>query len=244
MVGKTITDAKALAGEQKFELAVVDTQYRDSDPVDVIYQMQPAAGRHIREGKQVSIWVSKGPHMVPVPDLTSKSLDDARQILASNNLREGNRTAEYDPFTPKGSVMRQTPEGGGMAPRGGKVDLVLSKGEEPVPTNDSPTPEPSTDTATPAPDNATPTPESSATPDAGDSVSANKHRTFDVKYPVPSDSQAHHVRIDVTDRDGTRTVLDESHKAGDSIHQRIEAVGRQIHIRLFDNDVLRSELTK
>ena len=69
-------------------------------------------------------------------------------------------------------------------------------------------------------------------------------RTFDVKYPVPVDAASHHVRIDVTDRDGTRTVFDETHRPAIPIKQRIEAVGKQIHIRLFDNDVLRSELIK
>jgi hypothetical protein len=62
-----------------------------------------------------------------------------------------------------------------------------------------------------------------------------------VKYKVPADNLSHHIRIDVTDRDGTRTVFDETHKAGDYLKPSIEAVGHQIHLRLFDNDVLKDE---
>jgi serine/threonine protein kinase len=238
LVGRTVTDAKTMSGEQKFDLAVVDEQFRDIEPEGVIYQMQPAPGRHIREGKPVSIWISKGPRMVNVPDVRSTTFEKARHVIESDNLRVGDYTFEYDSLEPKGNVMRQTPEAGETRPRGTRIDLVLSKGEEPLPT-------PATDITPPPVTNlpadtggsdATPSP----APDTGDS----RVRTFDIKYPVPADSASHRVRIDVTDRDGTRTVFDETHVAGDKIKQRIEAVGKQVHIRLFDNDQLRSELTK
>ena len=241
LVGRTTTDAKALSGEEKFDLAVVDEQFRDTEPQGIIYQMQPAPGRHIREGKSVSIWVSKGPRMVDVPDVRSTTYEKARHVIEATNLRVGDYTFEYDGLEPKGNVLRQDPGAGESRPRGTRIGLVLSKGEEPppTPTPDLPTPAPvpSTDTSASNGDTRASTGDSSG----GDDT---RVRTFDVKYPVPPDNAPHRIRIDVTDRDGTRTVFDESQKAGDTIKQRIEAIGKQIHIRLFDNDQLRSELTK
>ena len=245
LVGKTISVAKEMASEQKFDLAVVDEQYRESDATGVIYQMQPMPGRHIREGKPISIWVSKGPRMVDVPDVRSMTLEKARQVIENNNLKLGDYSFQYDVVEPKGNVLSQDPAAAESRPHGTHVILVLSKGEEPAPAPvpDVPAPPPANipDDPTPAPVNPPADHPSPASSSGETGASDTKVRTFDVKYPVPADAASHRIRVDVTDRDGTRTVFDETHKAGETLKQRIEAVGKQIHIRLFDNDQLRSE---
>ena len=248
LVGRTQTDAKTMALDKKFDLATVDTQFRDNEPADVIYQQQPAPGRHIREGKAISIWVSRGPRMVDIPDVRSMSFEKARAVIEKNNLRVGDYTFEYDPLEAKGNVLRQAPVAAENRPRGTRIDLVLSKGEEPAPTpmpEYSPPPLPTPDPPAPPLDvsdrkrKPTPDPDASPSPDNSDRL-----RTFDIQYPVPADGAAHRIRLDVTDRDGTRTVFDETRKPGDKLRQRVEAKGQSIHIRLFDNDTLRSELSK
>ncbi len=67
---------------------------------------------------------------------------------------------------------------------------------------------------------------------------------FTVRYPVPRDNARHRIRIDVVDKDGTRTVYDELREPGERVEEDIEAVGRRITIKLYDNDELRSEQTK
>lgn len=246
LVGKSLAEAKSIAHGQNFKLAVVDEQYRDKEASEVIFQQQPTPGRHIREGKAISIWVSKGPRMVDVPDVRDMSFEKGRKTLERAGLRLGNYKGEYDPLVPRGNVLRQLPEPGEPRPRGTKIDLVLSKGEEPPP---APLEEP---TPLPPPENlnegagsaaeARPTPDEGGT--SGGSNRQSRVRYFDIRYPVPSDGQSHRVRIDVLDDDGPRTVLDEAHQPGDAVKHRVEAVGSQITIKLYDNDELRSELTK
>lgn len=239
LVGKTITDAKTLATDQKFTLATVDEQYQDRIPADTIYQQRPAPGYHIREGKQVSIWVSRGPHMADVPDVRDTAFDRAKKVIEANGLRVGDYTYEFDPIAARGNVLRQSPQPGESRPRGTKVDLVLSKGEEPTPTPE-PLPTPGLDTGVGGGGAA-----GAAAPDTSNPDDPNnRERTFSVGYKVPSDGQPHHIRIDVIDRDGPRTAYDQENQSGEKVSTDVTGIGKQITIKLYDNDALRSEQTR
>ncbi|MES2463354.1 MAG: PASTA domain-containing protein, partial [Armatimonadota bacterium] len=106
LVGKTLTEAKTEAADKKFDIAIVDQQYMDKVPSDTVYQQKPEPGRRIRENKQVSLWVSRGPRMAAVPDVRDMSFDLARRVIEKNGLRVGNYTYEYDPLAARGNVLR------------------------------------------------------------------------------------------------------------------------------------------
>jgi hypothetical protein len=48
----------------------------------------------------------------------------------------------------------------------------------------------------------------------------------------------------VIDRDGPRTVYDETLQAGEKAAMDVQGVGKRVTIKLYDNDALRSEQTK
>ncbi|MBC8102644.1 MAG: PASTA domain-containing protein [Cytophagales bacterium] len=239
LVGRSLTEAKTEGIDKKFSLAIVDQQYMDKVPSDQIYQQRPEPGRRIRQGKQVSLWVSRGPRMAEVPDVRDMSFDLARRLIEKNGLRVGNYTDEFDPLAPRGNVLRQSPESGENRPRGTKIDLVRSKGEEPPPT---PEPLPSIDYV---PDDTPP--DDPLTDDAGNAVpeeADNRTRTFTVPYKVPRDDQPHRIRIDVIDRDGPRTIYDETLQAGEKVSADVQGIGKRITIKVYDNDALKTEQTK
>jgi hypothetical protein len=84
-------------------------------------------------------------------------------------------------------------------------------------------------------------------PDAGtgDPAAGERLRTFRIRYPkegpLPRDGAPHRIRIDVTDKHGTRTVYDELREAGERVEEDVEVVGDRVVIRLYDNDELRAE---
>ncbi len=243
LVGKTLTEAKTEAIDKKFDLAIVDQQYMDKIPSETIYQQKPEPGRRIRQNKQVSLWVSRGPRMAAVPDVRDMSFDLARRVIEKNGLRVGNYTYEYDPLASRGNVLRQSPEGGENRPRGTKIDLILSKGEEPTPTPEPlPVPDYVPDDV-PSPDASPAEPDGSPSP-APPTDAESKTRTFAIGYNVPKDGQPHRIRIDVIDRDGPRTVYDETLQAGEKAAMDVQGVGKRVTIKLYDNDALRSEQTK
>lgn len=231
MVGKKLPDAETLAIDKKFKLEIVAREFREKEARDVIYQQNIVAGRRIKEGKAIGIWVSKGPRMVEMPDVKGMSFEKARRLIESRGLVAGTVKYEYDPIEAKGNVIRQSPLPGENVARGTKIELILSKGEDP---QLSPGYEPPTETnvaATPEP-----TPEASPTP-------AARTRYFRVEYPVPDDGNEHRIRIDVEDDEGPHTVYDETVKAGTKLkRERVKTVGEDVKVKVFDNDELASEL--
>lgn len=231
LVGRSLDEAQALARERKFALVKVDEQFRDPDkePNGVIYQMRPEPGRVIRENKSVSIWVSKGPRLVEVPDVRDVSFDKARRDIEKAGLRIGAITFEFDSVAAKGNVIRQEPGAAENEPRGTKIDLVISKGEEPPPP---PIEEPA--------EVPLPLPAEGGEP-GGEGEGAI--RTFVIRYPkngvLSQDNSPHRIRIDVSDRDGLRTVYDEVREAGERVEEDVQGTGKNVIIRLYDNDELR-----
>ncbi|MEI6431148.1 MAG: PASTA domain-containing protein [bacterium] len=238
LVGKPLAEAQNIATQTRFNLAIVDKQYRDAEPEGVIYQMGTTPGRHIKEGRDVQIWVSKGPRLVEIPDLIGMDFEKARTKLESVGLRLGDYKGEYDYSSAKGTVIRQKPSSGENAARGARIDLTISKGEEPTPT---PEPIPTPDMSTPAPET---TPSANLT---GESDSA-KTRTFDITYPpngpLTNEGAPHQIRIDVIDDRGANTVYNELKPAGSTVKFRAEAVGKKVSIKLYDNDDLKAEVNK
>lgn len=241
LVGRRVREAEALAKDRKFALSVVDERYMDNKkfPAETIYRMDPEPGRHIRAGKPVKIWVSKGPRLVVVPDVRDMAVEGAKRALENAGLRLGQRSYQFDPLVAKGNVLSQLPDAGESEPRGKAVNLVLSKGEEPPPP---PIYVPATE-----PDVSAPASVEAGAIGGGNDTGGNagdRVRLFTIRYPIPNDGVRHRIRIDVTDKDGTRTIYDEERDGGERIQEEIEGVGRRVTIKLFDNDELRSEQTK
>lgn len=98
----------------------------------VIYQT-PAAGTDAKEGDIITIVLSKGPNQSLVPNIVGMSLSEAENVLKENKLLLGNIKQEYSDTFEKGIVIDQSPKSGNeIGSEGFKVDVVISKGPEPV----------------------------------------------------------------------------------------------------------------
>lgn len=229
LVGKSLTEAKSLGAARKFQVEIVNEQFNDKYPEDTIYQMRPEAGRHIRENKKVTVWVSRGPRMVTVPDVFDVSFDKARQVLEKEGLRVGEKKYEWDVMTAKGNIVQQVPSEGENRPRGTRVDLVISKGPEPVePQGPVPGIVPELD---PPVEEAVP-------------LEDEKESSLTLQYDVPNDGKEHVVRIDVTDSRGTRTIVPpQAYAAGEKVPLDVTGYGSKITFRVYDNDILQQKIT-
>lgn len=98
----------------------------------VIYQT-PAAGTDAKEGDIITIVLSKGPNQSLVPNIVGMSLSEAENLLKENKLLLGNIKQEYSDTFEKGIVIDQSPKSGNeIGSEGSKIDVVISKGPEPV----------------------------------------------------------------------------------------------------------------
>lgn len=259
LVGRSLEEAKTLGHARNFKVDVVEEIYRENEPAGTIYQMKPTAGLHIREGRTVSVWVSKGPRLVDIPDVRDMSIERARLFIEKAGLRIGKVKKEFDEVVAAGNVIQQSPDAQENKPRNTRVDLVISKGLDlpPAPIEPAPLPEETPDnsaagtlpgdegavSAPPPADDGTQTGNADGITGDDSGGAAGRSRVFDLAYPIPSDDAQHRIRIDVTDREGMRTVYDDVHESGRKFAHEVEGYGRLINIKLYDNDVLKYEKT-
>ena len=77
-------------------------------------------------GDKITLFVSKGPDRVDVPDLRGKTADQARQLLKDADLSLGEVAKEFQDTVPADQITRQDPASGDKAERGKAVDVWIS----------------------------------------------------------------------------------------------------------------------
>ncbi|MDR7566763.1 MAG: PASTA domain-containing protein [Armatimonadota bacterium] len=130
--GKPIEEAQAILAAAGLRLEVLRREYHDRYPVNTVVDQVPPPGMRVREGRVVQVVVSQGPELVQVPEVTNRPLHEARILLAQARLRLGTVREAYHDHRPSGTVIAQEPAAQARVPRASPVNLVVSKGPEPV----------------------------------------------------------------------------------------------------------------
>jgi serine/threonine-protein kinase len=91
-----------------------------------VIETAPAGGTTLELGSTVDLYISDGPPDVDLPDVTGRQLDDARSTLEDAGFKVSTtekETLDKDP----GTVLTQSPQGGGQAQEGSTVTLTVAK---------------------------------------------------------------------------------------------------------------------
>ncbi|WP_069465270.1 Stk1 family PASTA domain-containing Ser/Thr kinase [Actinacidiphila rubida] len=119
--------------QQKLSSAGLGTKVKQAFSLTVprgnVISTDPAPGRRVRSNATVTLTVSKGPQVVRVPDVTGKSLDDARRALTSAGLTPGTVTRVFSSDVPNGQVVSTDPAGAADRAPDSPVALTVSRGE-------------------------------------------------------------------------------------------------------------------
>lgn len=135
LANKSVAEAQQLLRTAGFQSNIRDVFDDDVAP-GLVVGSEPAAGEVIRKFQPVSLAVSKGPELFPLPELTGKSLDGAKTALNGAGMALGQITETYDESAPAGTVLAQAPRSGNPVRHGTPVDLTVSKGPQPLPVPD------------------------------------------------------------------------------------------------------------
>jgi serine/threonine-protein kinase len=133
LVGLSRQDAATRASETGVAMRV--EQRASDDPAGVVIDQSPAAGEWVSDGGTVTVFVSRGPPPVPVPDVTGLPEDDAKLALAAEGFVVEVVPA-FDENVAAGLVLRTDPAATTNAPPDSPVRLVVSEGPAPVPVPD------------------------------------------------------------------------------------------------------------
>jgi serine/threonine-protein kinase len=101
-----------------------DVQY----PEGVIIFQSPLSGTNVREGRRVYLTISGGEEYVEVPDLSGRTLRDAKIALLNNNLRLGSVTYDSASVLPSEVVVNQGILKFKKVKPGSYISVVLSFG--------------------------------------------------------------------------------------------------------------------
>ena len=129
---KTVAQAQQLLGGVGFRSTTSDV-FDDQVPSGLVVGTEPAAGTEIRKFQPVSLLVSKGPQLFPLPKLVGGSLTDAKNALNAAGMALGTVTEQFDDKAAAGSVLSQDPGAGTPARHGTPVQIAVSKGPQPIP---------------------------------------------------------------------------------------------------------------
>jgi serine/threonine protein kinase/beta-lactam-binding protein with PASTA domain len=113
------TFAQAQSALQGAGLAVTESQsYSDTVQAGQVISVSPAPGTEVTVGSTVTVNVSKGPHVVPVPDVANDSVGAATQTLQSEGFSVSGVTGN-----PLGTVTRTSPPAGSVVHYGSAVQI-------------------------------------------------------------------------------------------------------------------------
>jgi len=118
--GQPADDATAMLSEARLR-ATIQEAYDDTVATGSVVSQRPAAGTNIGRGTAVTLFVSKGPQLFAVSDVTGESRDRAVAELTALGFRPQVRALPVGP----GRVRAQDPAGGTQARRGATVTLFV-----------------------------------------------------------------------------------------------------------------------
>ena len=129
--GRPLADVEADLGTMGLTFSV-EEEFSDDVATGSVTRSDPEGGTPVHKRADVQLYVSKGVDMKTVPDVSGKTQDDAKKALSDAGLALGAITDAYSEDVPQGQVISQSAPSGTSVPHDTAIDVVLSKGREPL----------------------------------------------------------------------------------------------------------------
>lgn len=114
------------------EVEVAAPAYSDTVAAGKVLRTDPAGGDRVLDGGTVTITMSKGVEQYQLPDLAGKTLDEAQDALLGIKMTYGKAVGRWSDTVPKGQVLGSDPVAGTTLRPGTSVDVLVSRGRQPV----------------------------------------------------------------------------------------------------------------
>ena len=126
VVGSSQQQAQIAIENAGFIFGSVSQQMSDK-PRGAVVGSNPPAGTNLDLPATISITLSQGPATVQIPDLTGRTLADARSTLEQLGLRLGPTSTDTSSLMTENTVLGQAPAPGSTVSAGASVNLRLSR---------------------------------------------------------------------------------------------------------------------
>ncbi|MGE4589395.1 MAG: Stk1 family PASTA domain-containing Ser/Thr kinase [Acidaminococcaceae bacterium] len=266
VTGKTVVEAQNMLTEAKLRYTI-DEEYNVKVPPGTVISQNPDAKRMVKEGRKITLVVSKGVELGDVPNLKGKRLTEAKALLKASRFELGRVSYRYVSGAPEETILEQSVAPPAKLPVGTKLDVVINIKSNQVVLPDLVGLNSSsaknklndlglvlgkvTTVVSKEPDNTVieTNPPSKEVVNVGTVVditvaknveSRKQHQSQYVEFIVPSGNEHQDVKIVVVDDTGSRVVYNNTHKPGVRLRQQIEGTGN-IKVQFYSNDKLVEE---
>ncbi len=130
---KSVPQAQELLRTAGFESVPTSGVFDEKVAAGFIVATDPSAGESVRKFNAITLLISRGPVLYPVPKLVGTTVEASGKALTAASLVVGSVGEEFDEKVPAGTVLTQDPAPGAEFRAGTKVNLVVSKGPKPIP---------------------------------------------------------------------------------------------------------------
>ncbi len=107
-------------------------EYSETVAKGLVIRTLPSAGTTLDKGTSVAAWVSLGPERHPMPKVVGLTRAAAEQAITDASLAVGKVTTAYSETVAPANVISASQKEGAELKRGTAVDLVVSKGRQPI----------------------------------------------------------------------------------------------------------------
>jgi len=131
LVGKDVVSILETLTQLGLNTKVKGSEHSDQIPKNHVLSQDPPPGSEIKKGRDIRLILSKGPRILPAPNLKKLPLRQARIILQQNGLCLGAISKTFDAGALPETVLAQFPEGGTPWAQEHCIDLLIAMGPRP-----------------------------------------------------------------------------------------------------------------
>lgn len=129
--GRSLTDVRHDLETMGLQV-MVEESFHDTVPEGNVISTDPPSEGSVHKDATVHVLVSKGIEMKEVPDIGGKTQQEAATTLSDAGLTLGEVTQDWSEEVPADAVMSQSVPPGTQVPHDSPVDIVISKGRQPI----------------------------------------------------------------------------------------------------------------
>ncbi|MBF0472837.1 MAG: PASTA domain-containing protein [Nitrospirae bacterium] len=107
--GKSLMDATMALSDKRLYLKIGGEDYSTDVPSGFIMKQDIPQGNKIKEGRTLSVILSKGPYIQYMPDFTGVNIKEAQAIAAKNNIKSYRIVTVHSDKIEKDKVIAQIP---------------------------------------------------------------------------------------------------------------------------------------
>jgi len=126
--GKDVIKVLELLSENHLNTKVEGTEYHPSIPKNHVIYQEPKPGAEVKNGRDVSIVLSKGSKWIDLPDMRGLSIEKSLIILDKNRLCRGVISKIYHSHFNNDKVVNHYPKAGAKVTRNSCINLLVSRG--------------------------------------------------------------------------------------------------------------------